>query len=119
MMSKEILFNNIQRTIFIQAGFCILVLMIVWPMDWLHPDTIGIVYTCVGGSILAVSSFLMLSGYILSLRATYSLSGVGKLNNHPKLIEEAAPGRPVILIFALLNGFIMILIGYLLHNIGG
>ena len=119
MLSKEILFKNLQRTIVYQAGFCTLVLMIAWLMGWLYPHTIGIICTCVGGSILAVSSFFMLSGYILSSWATYSLSGAGKMDKHLKIFEEAAPGRLVFLIFVLLNGFIMILIGFLLQNIGG
>ena len=119
MVNKQILVKNLRRTIFIQAGFCILVLLIAWPMGWLHPHTIGIVYACVGGSILAVSSFFMLSGYILSSWAVYSLSGAEKKDKHAKIIDEAAPGRPVFLIFTLLNSIIMILIGLLLLNIGG
>jgi hypothetical protein len=119
MMRKEILFKNLQRTIIFQAGFCILVLMIAWPMGWLHPHTIGMVFTCVGASILAVSSFILLTGYILSSWATYSLSGAGKMDKHSKIIEEATPDRPVFLIVVLFNGVILLLIGFLLLNIGG
>ena len=118
-MREETLFKNLRRMILFQTGFCILVLIIAWLMDGLNPDTIGIVYTSVGGSILAVSSFLMLSGYILSSWATYSLSGAGEPDKHSKNIEEAKQGRPVFQILALLNGFLLLLVGSLLQSMGG
>jgi hypothetical protein len=108
-----------QRTIVFQAGFAFLVLLIAWPMGWLQPLTIGIIFTSVGGSILAVSCFILLSNVILSSWASYSLSGARIMDAHPKVAKEATPSRPVFLILAIVNRIILILIGYLLQNMRG
>lgn len=89
-------------------------------MGWFHPFAIGLVFTWVGGFILFVCVFVAFGGLISKaddLRA-FSISGAGKMDNHLKNIQESSPSRLVFLTFGLVNGFIPVLIGYLLQKYG-